>query len=131
VLVRAPEPLDGLRIVATPAALDHAYYEGDVLALRIAADEVFAIGAVHAELSDEHAIVEPETTFVGWTLTAAEFDRHVRHHLEWALPEHRPALAQGYAARVPVKLWLDHDHVLLVVSRGMVHEAVDRLGVPT
>lgn len=128
--MRAPDPLHGLRIVATPDALDHAWYEGDVLVVRIAPDEAFAIGAVHAELTDPHAIVEPETTFVGWSLSHDEFERHVRHHLEWPLPEHRPALAQGFAARVPIKLWLDHDRVLLIASRGLVHEVAHRLGVP-
>ena len=128
--MRAPDRLDGLRVVATPEALDHAWFEGDVVVLRIAADEVLAIGAVFAEVPDEHAIVEPETGFVGWGLTAAEFERHVARHVEWTLPTERPALAQGLAAGMPVKLWFDHDRILLVVSRGLAHEAVDRFRLP-
>ena len=128
--VRAPERLDGLRVVATPDALDHAYFTGDVIVLRIAADEVFAIGAVHAEITDQHAIIERETAFVGWGLTIAEFATHIERHIEWALPTHRPALAQGLIANLPLKLWFDHDRVLLISSSGLVHEVVERLGVP-
>ena len=128
--MRAPERLEGLRVVATPDALDHAWFEGDVTVLRIAADEVLALGAVAAEITDDHAIVERETAFVGWGLSPAEFDAHVARHVEWALPTARPVLAQGLAAGMPVKLWFEHDRVLLLVSSGLVHEAVDRFGVP-
>lgn len=128
--MRAPERLEGLRVVATPDALDHAWFEGDVTVLRIAADEVLALGAVAAEITDEHAIVERETAFVGWGLSPAEFDAQVARHVEWALPTARPVLAQGLAAGMPVKLWFEHDRVLLLVSSGLVHEAVDRFGVP-
>jgi len=130
VLVRAPERLWGLRVVSTPDALDHAFYEGDVVVLRIASDEVLAIGAVHAELTDPHAIVEPESTFIGWDLTLQEFEQVVARHVEWPLPTARPALAQGLIAGIPLKLWFEHDRVLLISSNGLVHEVVDRLGVP-
>ena len=33
--MRAPERLEGLRVVATPDALDHAWFEGDVTVLRV------------------------------------------------------------------------------------------------
>ncbi len=128
--MRAPERLWGLRIVATPDAIEHTAYEGDVVVLRIADDEVVAIGAVAADVPDEHAIVEPESTFVGWDLTPAEFDAVVARHVEWPLPTERPALAQGLVAGMALKLWFDHDRVLVIASNGLVHEAVDRLGVP-
>ncbi len=128
--MHAPERLDGLRVVATPAALEHAYYEGDVVVLHIAHDEVFAIGAVAVEIPDEHAIIERETAFVGWGLSYAEFDRLVARHVEWLLPTNRPALAQGLAAGLPVKLWFDHDRVLLIVSSGFAHEVVERFHLP-
>jgi hypothetical protein len=130
VLVHAPERLDGLRIVATPDALDHAFYEGDVVVVQIARDEVFAIGAVTADVPDEYAIIERETAFVGWGLSAQEFERFVSRHVEWPLPSARPALAQGLAAGLPVKLWFDHDRVLLIVSSGLAHEAADRFRLP-
>jgi hypothetical protein len=128
--VRAPERLDGLRIVARPEAIEHAYYEGDVITIRIAPDEVFAVGAVAVEISDEHAIIERETAFVGWGLSDAEFQRHVARHIEWSLPLHRPALAQGLAAAVPIKLWFDYDRVLLISSSGLAHEVAERFGLP-
>ena len=128
--MRAPERLWGLRVVSTPDALDHAFYEGDVVVLRIASDEALAIGAVHAELTDPYAIVEPESTFVGWDLTPQEFEHVVARHVEWPLPTERPALAQGLVAGMPLKLWFDHDRVLLISSNGLVHEVIDRLGVP-
>ncbi len=128
--MHAPERLDGLRIVASPEALEHAYYEGDVVVLRIAQDEVFAIGAVAVEVPDEHAIVERETAFVGWGLSTPEFDRLIARHVEWQLPAHRPSLAQGLAAGLPIKLWLEHDGVLLIVSSGFAHEAAARFRLP-
>jgi hypothetical protein len=128
--VHAPERLDGLRIVATPEALEHAYYEGDVVVLRIAHDEALVIGAVAAEVPDDHAIVERETAFVGWGLSFVEFDRLIARHIEWQLPGGRPALAQGLAAGLPVKLWFDHDRVLLIVSSGFAHEAATRFHLP-
>jgi hypothetical protein len=128
--VHAPEALDGLRVVATPDALDHAWFEGDVVVIRIAHDEVFAIGAVAAEITDDHAIVERETAFVGWSLNTDEFARLVARHVEWTLPTQRPALGQGLAAGLPVKLWFEHDRVLLIVSRGFAHEAAERFHLP-
>jgi hypothetical protein len=128
--VRASEPLDGLRVVSTPAALDAATWTGDVRVLRIAADEVLAIGAVGAIVDDPHAIVELETAFVGWRLTHDEFAAHVARLVEWPLPTARPALGQGLVAGLPLKLWFENDHVLVIASRGLVHEVVDRLGVP-
>ncbi|MCX6521473.1 MAG: hypothetical protein NTZ21_12490 [Actinobacteria bacterium] len=128
--MHAPERLDGLRVVATPDALDHAWFEGDVVVFRIAHDEVIAFGAVVAEVPDEHAIVERETAFVGWGLSYPEFDDLVARHVEWPLPTERPALAQGMAAGLPVKLWFEHDRVLLVVSSGFAHEVVERFRLP-
>ncbi|MEN9505528.1 MAG: hypothetical protein RI958_1454 [Actinomycetota bacterium] len=127
--MHAPERLWGLRVVSTPEALDAARYTGDVTVLQIAADEVLALDAAHVELDDPYAIIEPESTFVKWTLTYDEFDHHLVRHIEWQLPSARPALAQGLVAGMPVKLWLTDDHVDLIVSNGLVHEAVDRLGV--
>lgn len=128
--MHAPERLHGLRVVATPAALDGARIAGDALVLRIAADELIAFGAATIDVDDAYAIIEPETTFQRWRLTQAEFADHVLRHIEWRLPTARPALAQGLVAGVAVKLWLEDDHVLLIASSGLVHEVADRLGVP-
>jgi hypothetical protein len=128
--VHAPERLHGLRVVSTPAALDHARIVGDALVLRIASDELIAFGATSVDVDDPYAIVEHETTFQMWELTPTEFAEHVVRHIEWTLPSTRPALAQGLVAGVALKLWLDHDRVLLIASSGLVHEVADRLGVP-
>ena len=68
----ALEPVDGLRVVATPAALDAARWSGDgVDVLRIAPDEAFAIGATGVEVDDPDAIVEAEAGFAVALLTPA------------------------------------------------------------
>ena len=91
----ALEPLRGLRVVADPAALDAARWQGsDVIVLRFTPDDAFAIGAAGLEVDDEHAIVEPEVGFAGVWLPAEV----VAHHVEWPLPVERPALAQGFVA---------------------------------
>ena len=58
---------------ATPAALDGARWSATAShVLRIAPDEVLAIGATGVEIDDPDAIVEPEPGFVGARLDAAE-----------------------------------------------------------
>ena len=125
-LPHAVAPFIAIQIAPQRDELPRIGREGAVPGL----DVVLALGAVAAEITDEHAIVERETAFVGWGLSPAEFDAHVARHVEWALPTARPVLAQGLAAGMPVKLWFEHDRVLLLVSSGLVHEAVDRFGVP-
>lgn len=119
--------LHGLRVVATPTALDHATWRPAGIVMRIAADEVFAIGSTEVEIADKHAIIEPESAFVGWWLTNEQFASVVQPRLEWVLPRARPALAQGLVAAVPLKLWLEADRVLVVTSSGLAHEAAARL----
>jgi hypothetical protein len=119
------EPLPGLRVVADPSALDHARWQGDdVMVLRFAPDDAFAIGATGVEVDDEHAIVESEPGFVGTWLPLAE----VLPHIEWSIPTGRPALAQGSIASVPAKLWLPDDgDALLVTAAAYADELTDRL----
>ncbi len=123
--MRALEPLTGLRVVADPAALDTARWQGDdVTVLRFAPDDAFAIGADGVEVDDEHAIVEPEAGFSGARVSIDD----VAHHLEWALPDERPALAQGSIAGVPAKLWLaDDDTVMLLTATAYADELAGRL----
>jgi hypothetical protein len=139
--VREPDPLHGLRIVAKPAAIDAAFeatVRSGAILIRIAPDDAFVIGATDVHLDDAHAIVEPESAFVGWWLTADEVEVFVAPHVEWGLPRPQSGqtqLAQGLVAGLPMKLWFadptdasaDGPHVLLIVSRGLVHEAQARL----
>ena len=110
----ALERLSGLRVVADPAALDVATWRGagEVTVLRLAPDDVFAIGATEVDVDDEHAIVEPEPGFAGVWLPLGAVARHV----EWALPTERPALAQGAVANVPARVWLPDDGEALVIT---------------
>jgi hypothetical protein len=123
--VPALEPLRGLRVVADPAALDRARWQGvDVTVLRFAPDDAFAIGAESIDIDDEHAIVEPEVGFAGGWLTVDTVERHV----EWPLPTERPALAQGFVATVPAKVWLPGDgRVLLLTAAASADELAGRI----
>ena len=121
----ALERLQGLRVVADPAALDAARWRGDdVTVLRLAPDDAFAIGATDVEIDDEHAIVESEPGFAGaWLPLEA-----VAHHIEWSLPTERPALAQGAVANVPARLWLPDDgDALLITAAAYAVELASRL----
>lgn len=128
----ALERLRGLRVVADPAALDVARWSGDdVLVLRLAPDDAFAIGATGVAIDDEHAIVEGERGYVGAWCTVAE----VAHHAEWSLPAARPALGQGAVAGVPAKVWLPGgggerggDRAFLVVTNAASATLAERLG---
>jgi hypothetical protein len=123
--VPAFEPRAGLRVVADPTALDGARWQGDdVTVLRFAPDDAFAIGADAVEVDDRHAIVEPGAGFSGaWVDIDA-----VSHHLEWSLPDERPALAQGSIAGVPAKLWLPGDGpALLLTATAYADELASRL----
>lgn len=123
--MRAPEPLSGVRVVAAPPALDGLEWPDGVVALRLAGDDLFAVGAAKAELAD--AIVEDERGFVGWWLTLEELDGLVLEHVDWALPARWPALAQGLIGGVPAKLWLTNDRVLLFAAAAYAHELEERL----
>ena len=122
------ETLRGGRVVADPAALDAAHWKGDPLLLRFAPDEVLAIGAAGGTFEDPHAILEPETGFVGAWLTIEELLSLVVPHLEWPLPETRPAFLQGTIAGVPAKLWLEEDRALVIALAAYRDELEGRLG---
>jgi hypothetical protein len=123
--VRAPEPLTGIRVVGAPAALDALAWPDGVAALRLAGDDLFALGATTAEATD--ALVEDERGFVGWWLTLEELDGLVLEHVDWPLPRAWPALAQGLIAGVPAKLWLTNDRVLLLTAAAYAHELLERM----
>ena len=121
-----PEPLSGLRVVATPEALDAAAWQGeDLTVLRFAPDEAFAIGATGVDLHDPDAIVESEVGFVGVRVDLGE----VRRHIEWRMPSERPALAQGSIGGVPAKLWMPADDgtAVLLVLAAYADDLLDRL----
>lgn len=130
--MRALETLRGVRVVATPEALDRAAWSDEAVVLRFAPDDVFVMGAGDVALTDgladEHAIVAPETGFVGAWLTGDDLRDIVLPHLEWPLPAGRPALAQGLIAGVPARLWLVEDRALLLCAAAYAPELSGRLG---
>ncbi len=123
----ALEPINGVRAVAQPDALDAAAWEGaDVVVLRVAPDEVFAIGATSVSLADPDAIVEPEASFSAVTLDLAGVAA-VSAHVDWSLDAPIGGLVQGKIAGVPAKL-LRGDDTILVVQTAYADELERRLG---
>ena len=120
------EPVDGLRVVATPAALDGARWQGnDVDVLRIAPDEALGIGATGVEVDDPDAIVESEAGYA-IALLGPEYVS-LGAHTDWPIPDEPGAFAQGKIAGVPAKV-LVGDPTLLVVQTAYVDELRERLG---
>jgi hypothetical protein len=102
--VPALEPVEAWRVVATPAAVDGARWQGDgVDVLRIAPDEALGLGATGVEVDDPDAIVEPETGFSAALLDADAWYGLV-DHVEWPAPEEAGAVAQGKVAGVPARI---------------------------
>ncbi|MET1232525.1 MAG: hypothetical protein ABWY52_06715 [Candidatus Limnocylindrales bacterium] len=125
----ALEGVRGLRVVAEPAALDGARWvnpmDAEVTVLRVAPDEVIAIGALEVQLDDDHAIVAEEHGLVSVWCELSD----VAAHLEWSLPVERPTFTQGAVAGVPAKLWLPGgERALLITAAAYAHELTDRLG---
>jgi hypothetical protein len=130
VLVHGPEHLIGLRVVAKPAVLDATVWPTAATVLRFAADDAFVINAAAVDVADEHAIIESETSFVGWELSPTEFEHAFHHHLEWQIPAQRPVFVQGLAAAVPTKFWVQHDTVLVICAAAHAHELAERCHLP-
>jgi hypothetical protein len=124
--VPALEPVEAWRVVATPAAIDAAHWEGDdVDVLRIAPDEALVLGATGGHVDDVDAILEPEAGYSVALLTADD-ERDVRDHIEWEL-DVAGRVAQGKIAGVPAKL-VRGDPSVLVVQTAYVHDLRSRLG---
>jgi hypothetical protein len=126
---RAP----GLRVVASPAALDVAAWHAapgdpEPLVLRFAPDDAFGFGAVRVDVGDADAIVEREDGFTAFDFRADAFAARVVPHVEWPVPSGRPTFAQGSIAGVPAKLWLDAaGAATIVVATAYADELADRL----
>ncbi|MEO6294393.1 MAG: hypothetical protein ABIP01_03860 [Candidatus Limnocylindria bacterium] len=123
----ALEAILGLRVMASPEALDAAPWASEAVVLRFAPDDAFAISVMDIDVTDDHAIVAQEAGFVGVWLTTDELIERVVPHIEWPLPVARPALAQGLIAGVPAKLWLAEDRALLLCAGAYAHELTERL----
>ena len=124
----ALEPVEAIRVVATPAALDSARWDGeDVDVLLIAPEEALGLGATGVVVDgDPDAIIEPEAGFVVALLEPDELAT-VAAHADWPLPAEATALAQGKITGVPAKV-LGGDPGLLVVQAAYADELARRLG---
>lgn len=126
----------GLRVVASPDALEAATWLGhrsrssepraDVVLIRTAPDEVFAIDAVRVDIDDPDAIVEQEPGFVAAWCHWSDLSSR----LEWRLTNDEKVVQQGALAGVPVKLWMadDEDNVIVVAWAASAPELAARLG---
>jgi hypothetical protein len=125
--VPALEPVDGVRVVAAPAALDAARWAGeDVDVIRIAPDEALGLGATEVALDDPDAIVEPEAGFAVALLDATEVAA-LAGHTDWPLPGEPGMVAQGKIAGVPAKLLVGTPS-LLITNAAYADELERRLG---
>lgn len=126
------ERLEGMRIVARPAALDALGADEQSIFMRLAADELLIIGEPleKAELvliNDPHAIVLRETGFAGVWQPAGAALEFLACACEWEVPKTRPAFAQGMVAGLPVKLWLESDRVLFVTAAPYAADLEERM----
>ena len=124
----ALEIVSGVRVVATPSALDDARWQGaDVDVIRIAPDEALGLGATGVTVDgDADAIVEPESGFAV-ALLARDEAAALADHTDWPIPEEPGTLAQGKIAGVPAKI-VTGEPTLLVVQAAYVDDLRDRLG---
>jgi glycine cleavage system aminomethyltransferase T len=130
--------IPGVRIVASPAALDPARWPSDAIALRTAPDEVFVIHkqsntlkASDFSIADPYAIVLSDGGFAGIWLPLDQALDFLARECEWEVPRERPAFAQGMVAGLAMKLWFEQDRVLLLVPAPFAHELEERLGAKT
>jgi hypothetical protein len=131
--VPALDPIVGVRVVATPAAIDEATWmpASGTRVWRTAPDEVLAWqpgAAVEVAVEDPDAIVEPEHGFASATLSDVDVEL-VGQHVDVPLPTELPALVQGKIAGVPASLGLEPGGGgILVVQAAYAHELTRRLG---
>jgi hypothetical protein len=117
------------RIVATPMALDATIWPAEALAFRAANDEVLLLASSLPTIADPHAIILPDSGFVGVWLSAEALQAIFEQHCEWALPATRPVFVQGAVAGIAAKLWLEAERGLLIVPAAYGHDFAERTGL--
>jgi hypothetical protein len=123
--VPAVESLQGIRVVADPAAIDMMldFMQSRTTVVRIAPDEAFVGGVTGVSIEDPHAIIEAEVGFVALTVDREVIERHT----EWRLPA-PGEVEQGSIAGVPAKLaWLPDGRGWVVTHAAYAAELQDRL----
>jgi hypothetical protein len=122
------EPVEAWRVVASPAALDAAQWDGDAVdVIRIAPDEALGLGATGARVDgDPDAIIEREGGYAVAFVAADELAT-IAAHADWPLPGGPGTLAQGKLAGVAAKLLIG-DPTLLLVQVAYADDLERRLG---
>lgn len=117
------------RLVARPDELDDHVVAGDLIAMRIAPDELLVLGDVreYSEITYPHAIEFVDTGWAGVWLDSADAEAFLLAECEWELPAERPAFAQGMVSHLAAKLWLEEDRTLILVPAPFAQELAERL----
>lgn len=119
------ERISATRIIAAPDALNTLRRP---MLMRVAADEAIVIGSFEESLAgDPHAIIQPETGFMGVWLSADFARSFLERACEWEPPPVTPAFAQGSVAGIPAKLWFERDRVLFLVPAPYAHDFEERI----
>ena len=132
------ERLEATRIVASPQAIDDVLGNANAgsiagaQAMRTAPDELLLLTSIDPDdfdgIRDEYRVLLDETSLVGRWFDAETAGTLLERLCPWELPGERPGFAQGAVAEIPVKLWLEEDRVLFVVSNALVVDLEERLG---
>lgn len=124
----ALERLQATRIVAIPAVLDVVPWPDAVPVLRVAPDEVLAVGTIGPGLiSDPHAIVAAETGLFGVWMERAETRRRLAMYATWQWSGAPKSVAQGAVAGLPVKVWFEVNRALWIVPEPFAADFEERL----
>ncbi len=109
------EKLAAVRITALPEALD-VVDTGDLIGLRLSADELLQLGEEPPAVDDPHAIVEHDVAMLLHRMDEQEARALMRIHAAWPPPP--PGIVgQGSLAGLPVKVWLDGPDSFILVPR--------------
>lgn len=100
--MRAPEPVEAFRIVATPAVLDSVAWPEGTTAARVAPDEVLLLDGPPPEIPDVHALIAEDRGFSAVYLSSDDLDE-VANRCAWAFAK-RPAVAQGAVLGIPIRI---------------------------
>ena len=133
--MRELEPIQGVRVVASPEAIDRAVWnpEYGTLVWRFAPDDAFGSRAgaptTSVTVDDPDAIIELEHGYYAAYLMPVDV-AELRRHCEFEWPMERPALVQGNIAGVPAKVWLADfaNGDCLLVAAAYADELATRLG---
>jgi hypothetical protein len=123
--VPAVESRPGIRVVASPQDLDGAIWPAHATVLRLAADEVLVLDVDQVAVADPHALVEVEEGYCGVGMERPMLEAWLGQEAEWSLPP--SGFAQGMAAGLPVKVWVEGDRALLLTRASLAAELEQRL----